>query len=159
MKSGSFVLIIVLVSAILSGCTVAKISGKGPIPIILNQPQVKVEVVQNLSVSRMVAFDYTNSFDVSEILSETLFGTDADAIINCTIVIKNTPTDFLVNLITLGIAAAKTVEIKGQVVKAPEGLSNLRLPEKNKFVHLKDVDNVVRLTKGNEESLTILLKE
>lgn len=134
----------------LFGCTVAKISGKGPVPIILNQPQAKVEVIQNLDVSKMRAFDYTGSYDVSEIISENLFGSDADAIINCRVVIKITPGDYLLNLVTLGLAQSRTVHIKGQVVRAPDGLGSLL--EGADVLTMADLENC----SGTTESVVLL---
>jgi len=102
---------------LLSGCTIAKISGHGPLPLLLNQPTGKVRVIKNINVSKMVVFDYTGSYDVSEIIMDEFEKIDADAIINITIVLKNTVADFFVNLITLGLAQARTVEIQGQAVR------------------------------------------
>lgn len=50
-----------------SGCTIAKISGRGAQPLLLNNPQKKVEVLQRVNVSKMRVFDYTGAFDVSEV--------------------------------------------------------------------------------------------
>ncbi len=102
---------------LLSSCTIAKISGHGPLPLLLNQPTGKVQVIKNINVSKMVVFDYTGSYDVSEIIMDEFEKIDADAIINITIVLKNTIADFFVNLITLGLAQARTVEIQGQAVR------------------------------------------
>ena len=44
---------------------------------------------------------------------------------NFNIIIETTPANYLINLITLGLANGKTFQIKGDVVKAPEGLSSL----------------------------------
>ena len=115
----SVVLIAVACAAIvIQGCTMAKISGRGEIPLILNQPQTKVETVQRFEHSKHIAFDYTSAFDVSEVLDDVLIGTEADAIINLTITVKTTFPDFALNLVTLGFAQAKTFQIKGAVIMA-----------------------------------------
>jgi hypothetical protein len=112
----------------LSGCTIAKISGRGAQPLLLNNPPKKVEVIQNIRVSKMRVFDYTGTFDVYEALSDEMIASNADAIINLSITIKSTIADFFVNLITLGLANSRTFEIQGQAVKAPQGLSYLEIP-------------------------------
>jgi len=119
---------IVVIAAMLSGCTIAKISGKGSVPLLLNQPQTKVDVIGPVSASKQIMFDYTGSFDASEILGEVFAETNADAIINVVISLKITPKDYLFNLLTLGIANAKTMEITAEAVNLPEGMATLSLP-------------------------------
>jgi hypothetical protein len=120
--------IAVLISISLSGCTLAKISGRGNIPILLNNPPARVTVVKHVETSKMVNFDYTGAFDVSEVMGDMLANGNADAITNVTIVVKSTGANFLLNLVTLGIANSKTFEIAGDLVKAPRGLGLLDLP-------------------------------
>lgn len=119
---------VLLATILVEGCVLAKISGRGAIPLILNNPPKKVEVVQNINFSKMRVFDYTGAFDVSEVLTEAMIGSNADALINLNITVKTTVVDFLVNLITLGLANSHTFEVQGQAVKAPQGLSLLSLP-------------------------------
>jgi hypothetical protein len=138
----SFVFLL-MVAAVMGGCTLAKISGKGAIPIMLNQPQVKVEVIQQFKTSKMRAFDYTGAFDVSEVLAEHLIGSNADALMNVTITVKTTALDFLVNLATLGIAQSRTFEVSGQVVRAPQGLSATDFPEADVLVTAADLDQLL----------------
>ena len=115
----------IIISAILlfsltvfmSGCTIAKISGKGSMPLLLNNPSEKVKVVSHFSESKMITFDYTSSFDVYEILADRLANTDADMAINLTITIKSDVSTFFVNLFTLGIANARTIQVSGDFVK------------------------------------------
>lgn len=107
------------------GCTQAKISGTGEVPLILNQPQAKIETVQKFEFSKQVIFDYTNAFDVSEVLNEVMVGAGADAIINLRITIKTNPDDFFLNMLTCGLARARHFVVSGTAVKAPEGLSLL----------------------------------
>lgn len=127
----------------LGGCTMAKISGRGALPLLLNQPEAKVEVIQELKRSKHIMFDYTAAFDVSEVLSEILIGSNADAIINITITVKSTPLDWIVNLFTLGLAQSKTFEISGQAIKAPEGLGSLRLPGSEMLAEARELSDLV----------------
>ena len=120
---GSALLLFLVLS--FSSCTIAKISGRGSIPLMLNNPPARVDVVSHLVEKKMVTFDYTSSFDVSEIIAEKLASADADAVINLTILIKTDFSTFCVNLITLGLANARIVVIEGDLVKAPNGLGML----------------------------------
>ncbi len=118
----------VLISLGLGGCTLAKISGRGTIPILLNNPPAKVTVVKHVETSKTVNFDYTGAFDTSEVLADLLANGHADAITNVTITVKSTGMNFLLNLVTLGIANSKTFQISGDMVKAPRGMGLLDLP-------------------------------
>ncbi len=116
---------LVLLMAMVSSCTVAKISGRGSIPLMLNNPTERVEVIERLDESKMIKFDYTSAFDVSEILAEKLQQSDADAIINLAITIKSTFASFLLNAVTLGIANAKVYSVEGELVKIKGDVSSL----------------------------------
>ena len=108
------------------GCTIAKISGSGEVPLILNQPQAKVTTIEKFEHSKHIAFDYTSAFDVSEVLDEVMINTNADAIINIKITLKETVGDFFLDLITLGLAQSRHFIVSGTAIKAPEGLSFLQ---------------------------------
>jgi len=124
-----FSAIMVLVSVLtFAGCTTYKISGRGAVPIFLNNPPAKVEVIQHVNQSKMITFDYTGAFDVSEVLTNLFQQTKADAIINVTISVKSDFGTFFVNLITLGIANAHIMQVEGDLVKAPQGLGYLPIP-------------------------------
>jgi hypothetical protein len=110
---------------VLGGCTLAKLSGRGVVPMLLNNPRAKVEVIKQVQDSKMIVFDYTGAFDASEILSKHLADSQADAIVNVTITIKSTVGDFFLNLITLGLANSKTIEVTGDLVRAPQGLGSI----------------------------------
>lgn len=144
------ILILLLFFALVSnGCVVAKISGKGSVPIILNQPSTQVQVVKQIKVSKMITFDYTSSFDTHEILSEVFTDGSFDAIINIVITIKTDPQTFFVNLFTLGLANARTVEITGEAVKLPKGLSiNSTIESLNaNFLHVQNVSSAKMIIK------------
>jgi hypothetical protein len=126
-RTAGVLLVLAAIFAIVccSGCTIAKISGRGAMPLILNNPPAKTDVVEHFRVSKMKVFDYTAAYDVSEIIADKLAGSKADAVINLTIVIKSDVGCFFVNLFTLGLASARTIAIEGDLVNAPKGLSSL----------------------------------
>lgn len=118
-----FILSIMVFS--LGACTIAKISGRGPVPYMLNNPSTKVEVISHFKEKKMITFDWTSSFDVSEILSEKLTASNADAIINLTITIKSDFGTFCLNVITIGLARATIFQVEGDLVKAPQGIGSI----------------------------------
>jgi len=120
-----FILIAALFSLALGACTIAKLSGRGVVPILLNNARAKVEVIKHIRDSKMIVFDYTGAFDASEILSKHFEETKADAIVNVTFTIKTDVASFFLNLITLGIANARVMEVEGDLIKAPQGLGFL----------------------------------
>ncbi len=128
-----------------SGCTVAKISGRGVAPILLNNPQTRVQLIKPVQASKHVMFDYTAAFDASEILSSVFAETRADAIINVTFTVTTTPVDFLLNLVTLGLAASKTMEITGDAVRAPRGLGSIDPPGAWILGESKNLDSLLPL--------------
>lgn len=128
MKRFSVLIEVMLTAFMLGGCTMYKISGRGTLPIMLNSPQAKVDVIKHIDVSKMIAFDYTNSFDVSEVLGQAIDRSKADAIVNVTIEAGGDVGTFFVNLFTLGIANAHTITVEGDLVKAPNGLGFLSIP-------------------------------
>lgn len=104
-------------AASLAGCTVAKVSGRGTAPLILNNPTQRVTLVESFDRQKMVMFDYTGAFDVSEVLGDMLRDKKADAVTNLVITIKSTVPSFAVNVVTLGFANAKVFQIKGDLVR------------------------------------------
>jgi len=120
-----FILIFLFLVFNLSACTIAKISGRGPIPIVLNNLPTKVKVISHFKENKIIAFDYTSSFDLSEVIADKLSKTKADAAINVVVKIETDPATFLVNLITLGIANARRIEVEGDLVKIEGNLSSI----------------------------------
>ena len=131
--------VLLLALGLTEGCTLAKISGRGAIPIMLNTPQQRVQLVRSVEVKKMRAFDYTSSFDVSEVLGDVIAMTDADAIINVAITVKTTPLDWLVNLITLGLANSRTMYVTGDVVRVKEDLVSITPDEMRTLARSEDV--------------------
>ncbi len=147
-------LAVILIS--LESCTVAKLSGRGTHPLILNQPQAKVSVIQKVNASKQLLFDYTGAVDVSEVLRDVMIGSDVDAIINITITVKQTVGDFFINVFTLGLANARTFEVNGDVVKAPEGLSLEIFEDKEPIAIYKSLEEVKLLSNAfNTETLLV----
>ena len=118
-------IMVLLLLTIVSGCTIAKISGRGSIPLMLNTPPQRVKVIEHFNVSKMIVFDYTSSFDVSAILTEKLQQSDADAITNLVISVKSDVPSFLVNVLTIFLANAKVFSAEGDLVKIEGGMSGL----------------------------------
>ncbi len=117
--------LLVSMMIVLSSCTIAKISGKGSMPLLLNNPAEKVKVLAHFKESKMITFDYTSSFDVYEVIAERLASSQADMATNLTITIKSDVSTFFVNLFTLGLANARTVQVEGDFVKIVGGVGSL----------------------------------
>lgn len=116
-KLVSFALIICL-SASVIGCTTAKIIARGNKPLMLNQPDKAYDVVSHFSKETSIMFDYTGAPDISKAIQEGMAGNyDADAVANIFISVKMTAGDFLINLFTIGIANAYTLQVEGDVIK------------------------------------------
>ena len=111
----SLVGLIALVLA--SSCTFAKISGRGAKPLLLNNPTREVEVIATLNESKLVTFDYTGAFDISEVVSEAVARANGDAVINASVAIKGDIGTFFANLFTLGLANARRFEVRGEIVR------------------------------------------
>jgi len=124
-KFNSLFLIIFPLFLSINGCTYAKISGKGAIPLLLNNPAEKISPVSHFKESKMVIFDYTGSFDVYEVIADRLEASDADMATNITISIKSDIGTFFVNLITLGLANARTFDVSGDLVKRDSEIGSL----------------------------------
>lgn len=120
--------LMVAVLGLAQGCTLAKISGRGAIPIMFNNPPTRVQLVRSVEVKKMRAFDWTASFDVSEVLGDVIAMTDADAIINVAITVKSMPLDWIVNLLTFGLAQSRTMYIRGDVVRVRDDEGVVSLP-------------------------------
>jgi len=116
-KSLSLFLVWVLLVS-LTGCTMVKILARGNQPIILNTLPEKYTVLGHFSKSKMIAFDYTRSPDISALVREgTAPYADADAVVNTFITVKSTMGDFFMNLFTLGFANSFTVTVEGDVIQ------------------------------------------
>lgn len=110
----------VLVGAFLalSGCTIAKISGAGSRPIVLNNLPGEYEVLRSFEIDELVVFDYTNTYELDRFVSKVLAShPDADAAVNVKMDLRSSPGSFFINLFTLGLASAKQVVVRGDVIR------------------------------------------
>jgi len=143
-----------------SGCTMAKIYGRGATPVMLNNPPQRVEVIKHFEVSKGIAFDFTSAFDASAMLAAVLQETKCDAIINVGLEVKTTVGDFFLNMITLGIANAKHLTVVGDAIAFPPGSS----PDGQGIEVIAESDNLQDLTvmlltgTGKESSNSMIIK-
>lgn len=102
----------------------AKIGGRGSSPLLLNNPPAQVKVVEHFKERKLVMFDRTRSFDVSEVIAERIANANGDAVTNITIHVKSGVDTFFINLFTLGFAGAIIFQVEGDIVQTPNGLSS-----------------------------------
>jgi len=119
MLKGKSILIVTIFSLalIIESCTIAKISGKGAVPVLLNQPSENMQLVEHITIKKNSNFDYTSSFDVSELLSKKVAEKRPDAVINTTVTIKSSIDNFFINLFTLGFANSRKISIEADLMK------------------------------------------
>ena len=98
-------------------CTIAKISGKGAVPVLLNQPSDRMELIEHIVVSKNINFDYTSSFDVSQILAKVIAEKKPDAVINTTVTIKNSLDNSCINIFTLGLAQSRKFVVEADLMR------------------------------------------
>lgn len=101
----------------MQSCTIAKISGKGAVPVLLNQPSEQMELIEHIKIKKNSVFDYTNSYDVSELLSKYISLKKPDAAINVTVTIKSSIDTYILNWFTFGLANAKKVVIEADFMR------------------------------------------
>lgn len=106
-----------IIALTISSCTLAKISGRGAVPITLNQLDRPVDVIEHVSVKKAIYFDWTSSFDISDLMADLIAEKKPDAIINVSLRVKRSFGNFLVNTITGGLAAGKTMIVEADFVK------------------------------------------
>jgi len=119
MLKGKSILIVTIFSLalIIESCTIAKISGKGAVPVLLNQPSENMQLVEHITIKKNSNFDYTSSFDVSELLSKKVAEKRPDAVINTTVTLKSSIDNFFINLFTLGFANSRKISIEADLMK------------------------------------------
>lgn len=102
----------------LTGCTVVKLIARGNQPIILNTLPEKYTVLGHFSKERSFFFDYTRAPDISSLIREsTAAYPNGDAVVNVFVTVKSTIGDFFMNLFTIGIANAYTLNVEGDVIQ------------------------------------------
>lgn len=113
-----FLLVLLFLAVSLVGCTTVKILARGNKPLMLNQPDKPYDVISHFSKETGVMFDYTGAPDISKAIQEGMAGnTEADAVANIFISVKSTPGDFILNLFTLCLANAYTLQVEGDVIR------------------------------------------
>lgn len=117
MKKSIFTLALIATIVSMNSCTIAKISGKGAVPVLLNQPSEGMELTEHVKIKKNSNFDYTSSFDVSEVLSKEVSLKKPDAVINTTITIKHGVDNFFINLFTLGLAKSRKIIVEADFMK------------------------------------------
>jgi len=119
MLKGKSILIVTIFSLalIIESCTIAKISGKGAVPVLLNQPSENMQLVEHITIKKNSNFDYTSSFDVSELLSKKVAEKRPYAVINTTVTLKSSIDNFFINLFTLGFANSRKISIEADLMK------------------------------------------
>lgn len=106
------------IAALVSGCTVAEIDAKAPIPILLTMPDNDaVEFVGGIENTKRYAFHGSHHYDPYEVLRERNPERRADAIVNVRVTVRRTLTDGIFNLFTLGFADSHTVTVSGSLVR------------------------------------------
>ena len=124
----------------LASCTSTKISGSGTKPIVLNSLS-NVELIDNFKIQKMVAFDYTESFNCYDYIAEVIKQyPEANAFTNVQVAIKSNAGSFFVNIFTLGIANAKIIEIKGDAVKFNKSFSDLQPENTQTTISLEELE-------------------
>jgi hypothetical protein len=101
----------------MNSCTIARISGKGAVPVLLNQPGNSMQLVEHITIKKNRNFNYTNSFDVSEVIAMKVAQAKPDAVINTTVTLKYGIDNFFLNLITLGFAQSQKIVIDADLMK------------------------------------------
>ena len=111
------VLIAISLGLFFQSCTIAKISGKGAVPVLLNQPSDRMELIEHITVSKNINFDYTSSFDVSQILAKVIAEKKPDAVINTTVTIKSALDNSCINIFTLGLAQSRKIVVDADLMR------------------------------------------
>lgn len=110
--------VVLLLIINLAGCTTIKILARGNKPLMLNQPNQPYDVISHFSKETGIMFDYTGAPDVSKAIQEGMAGNmDSDAVANIFISVKSTVGDFILNLFTIGLANAYTLQVEGDVIR------------------------------------------
>jgi len=113
----SLLFVIISMALFTQSCTVAKISGKGAVPVLLNQPAEQMKLLEHVTFKKNRNFDWTSSFDISEILSKKVAEQKPDAVINVTVTIKSGIDNFFINVFTLGLARSRKIVIEADFME------------------------------------------
>ncbi len=116
-RNSILMLTLVVCGLFMESCTVAKISGKGAVPILLNQPTERMQLSEHVTIKKNINFDWTSSFDISEVIANKVAETKPYALINTTITLKSGIDNFFINLFTLGLAQSRKIVVEGDLMK------------------------------------------
>ena len=105
-----------LIAALASSCTMARIYSTSGNTVALTT--IKPGRAESFTITERRIFDYTNALDVQELLRKK-FGSGV-MVQNVTVKVQQDPADFLLNLVTIGIAQSRTFEISGDLIRNPE---------------------------------------
>ena len=119
MKKTNFILSAAIIAFLftIQSCTVAKISGRGAVPIVLNQPSEKMQLVEHIIIKKNRNFDWTSSFYISEVIGKKIAEKQPDALINATISIQTSVDNFFINLVTFGLARSRKIVFEADVMR------------------------------------------
>ncbi|MEY3312209.1 MAG: hypothetical protein RL348_1552 [Bacteroidota bacterium] len=106
------------VLCLLNSCTLAKIGGRGAVPIVLNQTNEKMKLVEHVTIKQNTFFDFSNSFDISSVIADKIVEKQPDAVINTSITIESGIDNFFINLFTLGLANSRKIVVDADFVKS-----------------------------------------
>ncbi len=67
-----------------------------------------------IKASKLYAFDYTNTYEIDDILADDGYLNMTDSLSDVRIHVKRTPLTFIINLFTLGLAFAREVEVRAE---------------------------------------------
>ena len=105
-----------LIAALVSGCTMARIYSTSGNTVALTT--VKPGRAESFTITERMMFDYTNSLDVQELIRRK-FGSGV-LVQNVTVKLQQDPVDFVLNVVTIGIAQSRTFEISGDIIRNPD---------------------------------------
>ena len=106
-------LTLILTLPLFSGCTMARIYSTSGNDVSMTD--MTKSGGESFKIDHRMLFDYTGAVDVQELLRDR-FGS-GHKFENLSVKIKQEPADILINIVTIGIAQAKTFEIAGDKIK------------------------------------------
>src|SRR5438046_550399 len=102
-----------LVAALLSGCTLARIYSTTGNTVALTT--VQPGAGESFVLTKHIAFDYTSAVDVQELV-RAKYGSGG-TVQNVSVKLQSTFGDFMLNVITLGLAQSKHFEVTGDYMR------------------------------------------
>jgi len=75
------------------------------------------KIIKHVKVTERICLDYTNSYDVGPLIRKVMEENEADAMSNVTWKAKQSLGSGTLNVVTLGIASCKDIELEGDLIK------------------------------------------